>query len=81
MQFLATDPALNRFYHDSPLGPLLVGYQMEGIKAIKARGKKKTPTESAPSIPGPAATYSTGHREPDNGVMSQHISKQDYNSK
>jgi len=58
VEFLAADPALNDFYQKSPIGPLLVGYLIEGTKVVQSRKSKSTTPAKAPSIPGPAATES-----------------------
>tara|TARA_R110002167_G_scaffold116193_2_gene291070 strand:- start:4564 stop:5523 length:960 start_codon:yes stop_codon:yes gene_type:complete len=58
VEFLAADPALNDLYQKSPIGPLLVGYLIEGTKVIQSRKSKSTTPAKAPSIPGPAATES-----------------------
>tara|TARA_Y100000593_G_scaffold33336_1_gene65584 strand:- start:8012 stop:8908 length:897 start_codon:yes stop_codon:yes gene_type:complete len=56
VQFLAQDHALNDFYQNSPIGPLLVGYVIEGTKTVQSRNQKAKTAAKAPSVPGPAAT-------------------------
>lgn len=62
VQFLAQDNALNDFYQNSPIGPLLVGYVIEGTKVVQSRNQKTKTTAKAPTVPGPTATASVSQK-------------------
>ena len=57
---LARNSRLSEFYDEFPQSPLMMGYVIEGIKAVQARGKKATQgAAKPPAVPTPSTRSAT----------------------
>ena len=56
---LARNSRLSEFYDEFPQSPLMMGYVIEGIKAVQARGKKAQGAAKPPAVPTPSTRSTT----------------------